>query len=263
MRSWNGCYNGSSARNPVREEGFSPVYRLMLFINQEVGRFCLPQKVMWIRLNAAVGLCLGVATWCAPAAEAQIAIAVDSEGRRVFVNAEPPATRRGSAPSRNTASRSDADGLRRMVQEAADRHQVDPALVIAMIEAESSWNPRAVSPKGALGLMQLVPATAERFSVGDVFDPAQNIEGGVKYLRWLLERYNGDLEKTLAAYNAGEGAVDRAGGVPNYAETRAYVRKVSDTYFQSGSGRRPNLWNVSRPIYRVTDARGRVLFTNE
>jgi soluble lytic murein transglycosylase-like protein len=214
-------------------------------------------------LNAAVGLCLGLSAWCAPAAEAQIAVVVDADGRRTFVNADPPRTARNAAPGRAASNRGDTEALRRIVQETADRHQVDPALVNAMIEAESSWNPRAVSSKGAQGLMQLIPATADRFSVRDVFDPAQNIEGGVKYLRWLLERYNGDLEKSLAAYNAGEGVVDRAGGVPNYAETRAYVRKVSDTYFQSGSERRPNWWNVPRPIVRTTDARGRILYTNE
>jgi soluble lytic murein transglycosylase-like protein len=235
----------------------------MSFDTQEVGRLSLPQKVMRIRLKAAVGLCLGVGLWCVPAAQAQIAVRVDGDGHRVFVNADPPPARRVSASSRGGSVRADTDALRRMTQETADRHQIDPALVVAMIEAESNWNPRAVSSRGAQGLMQLIPATAERFNVGDVFDPAQNVEGGVKYLRWLLERYDGDLEKTLAAYNAGEGAVDRAGGVPDYAETRAYVKKVTDAYFQSDSGRRPNWWNVARPIYRTLDARGRVIYVNE
>lgn len=236
----------------------------MSFVTQEVGRDSLPQKVMRNRLNAAVGMCLSVVAWCAPTAQAQIATSVDETGKRVFVNAEPaPSARRANTPTRAGAGRADTDALRRITQETAERHQIDPALVVAMIEAESNWNPRAVSSKGALGLMQLIPATAQRFNVGDVFDPAQNVEGGVKYLRWLLERYNGDLEKTLAAYNAGEGVVDRANGVPNYAETRAYVKKVTDAYFQSDSGRRPLQLNVPRPIYRTTDARGRVVFVNE
>jgi soluble lytic murein transglycosylase-like protein len=150
-----------------------------------------------------------------------------------------------------------------MVHETAERHRVDPALVRAVIEAESNWNPSAVSRKGAQGLMQLAPGTAERFGVGDAFNPKQNLDGGVRYLRMLLERYNGDLNRSLAAYNAGEGAVDRARGVPNYRETRYYVQKVTDSYFRPGSGRLPNWGSATRPIYRTSDERGRVIFANE
>ena len=150
-----------------------------------------------------------------------------------------------------------------MVRETAERHRVDPALIHAVVEIESGWNPSAVSRKGARGLMQLVPGTAQRFGVGDAFDPQDNLEGGVRYLRTLLERYNGDLERSLAAYNAGEHAVDRAQGVPNNPETRHYVRKVTDSYFRPGSGRLRGGWNAPRPIYRATDGRGRWIFTNE
>jgi soluble lytic murein transglycosylase-like protein len=113
----------------------------------------------------------------------------------------------------------------------ADRHAADhslsPALVRAVIQAESAWNVRAVSPKGAVGLMQLMPATATELGVNDPFDPVQNIRGGVKYLRFLLDRYDGNFELALAAYNAGPGAVDRYGRkVPPYRETQAYVRKI-------------------------------------
>jgi soluble lytic murein transglycosylase-like protein len=156
------------------------------------------------------------------------------------------------------------DPMDRIVQEAAQRHKVDPALVKAVISTESDWNPRAVSRKGAEGLMQLIPETAERFGVGNPMDPVQNVEGGTTYLRWLLDRYNGDLRKTLAAYNAGEGAVDQSGGVPRYRETQQYVQKVTHAYFQPGSGRNPTLWEPPRPpVRREVDSNGRVVFTNE
>ncbi|MGB9069773.1 MAG: lytic transglycosylase domain-containing protein [Candidatus Acidiferrales bacterium] len=156
------------------------------------------------------------------------------------------------------------DPMDRIVQEAAQRHKVDPALVKAVISTESDWNPHAVSRKGAEGLMQLIPETAERFGVGNPMDPAQNVEGGTTYLRWLLDRYNGDLRKTLAAYNAGEGAVDQSRGVPRYRETQQYVQKVTHAYFQPGSGRNLTLWEPPRPpVRREVDSNGRVVFTNE
>lgn len=156
------------------------------------------------------------------------------------------------------------DPIDRIVREAAERHKVDPALVKAVISTESGWNPHAVSPKGAQGLMQLIPDTAERFGVGNPFDPAQNIEAGTTYLKWLLDRYNGDLPKTLAAYNAGEHAVDLYRGVPRYRETQQYVQKVTHAYFQPGSGRNTTLWEPARPpVRREVDSKGRVVFTNE
>jgi hypothetical protein len=107
---------------------------------------------------------------------------------------------------------------------------VDPFLARAVIQAESAFNYRARSRTGALGLMQLMPQTAERFGVLDPFDPRQNITGGTKYLRWLLDYFKGDLTKTIAAYNAGEGAVDKHGGIPPFAETLAYVPRVMQLY---------------------------------
>ncbi|MGB6823635.1 MAG: lytic transglycosylase domain-containing protein [Candidatus Acidiferrales bacterium] len=153
--------------------------------------------------------------------------------------------------------------LASVVNKAAERNNVDPALVQAVIQNESAWNPNAVSPKGAFGLMQLIPSTAERFGVGNVFDPTENIEGGTRYLRELLDRYHGDLKKSLAAYNAGEQAVARFGGVPLYPETRSYVRKVTNTYFQSGSGHSPTGEFHHFQIRQATDRSGRVVFTNE
>jgi soluble lytic murein transglycosylase-like protein len=154
--------------------------------------------------------------------------------------------------------------LERIVHEVAEKHSIDPALVKAVISTESGWNPFAISSKGAIGLMQLVPGTAQRFGIGNLFDPAQNVEAGTTYLKSLLERYNGDLEKSLAAYNAGERAVDRSGGVPRIWETQKYVRKVTDAYFRPGSGRDPSAWDPKHTsVRREVDSKGRVIYTNE
>jgi len=112
------------------------------------------------------------------------------------------------------------------VNVASGRYRLDPDLVNSVIKAESGFNARAVSPKGAQGLMQLMPGTASQLGVPNVFDPQANVEGGTKYLRELLERYNFDLVKALAAYNAGPERVERFGGVPPFYETRAYVARV-------------------------------------
>ena len=109
---------------------------------------------------------------------------------------------------------------------AAREFGVDEAVVRAIIHAESAYNPTALSRAGAQGLMQLMPATARRFGVSDSFDASQNIRGGVQYLSWLLKRFNGNLQLAAAGYNAGEGAVDRHGGVPPYSETQRYVQRV-------------------------------------
>jgi soluble lytic murein transglycosylase-like protein len=114
----------------------------------------------------------------------------------------------------------------RIIQDAARRHQVDTALVKAVIRAESDFVPYAVSPKGAQGLMQLMPATARLRNVWRVFEPRENVEGGVSHLRYLLDRYGGNLRLALAAYNAGEKAVDAHGGVPPFPETVEYLSRV-------------------------------------
>ena len=113
-----------------------------------------------------------------------------------------------------------------IVAQAAQRYGVDPTLIAGVIETESNFNPKAVSPAGARGLMQLMPATARGLGVADSSDPLQNVMGGAKLLGQLLDRYGGDVKKVLAAYNAGAGAVDKYGGIPPYPETQRYVPKV-------------------------------------
>ena len=117
-----------------------------------------------------------------------------------------------------------------MISDAAKTHGVDPRLVAAVARRESAWNANAVSRTGACGLMQLMPATARFLGITNIFDPRENILGGTRYLRTLLDTFHGDLDLTLAAYNAGPGAVLKYGGVPPFAETRAYVAAVRRTY---------------------------------
>src|ERR1017187_5761707 len=113
------------------------------------------------------------------------------------------------------------------VDRIAVEQSLPPELIHSVIQVESNYNPNAVSPKGALGLMQLIPATARRFGVSNAFDAQENIQGGVRYLRFLLDYYRGDYAKAIAAYNAGEAAVDKYHGIPPYAETRSYVSRVA------------------------------------
>lgn len=117
-----------------------------------------------------------------------------------------------------------------IVVAVSKKHEIDWRLVQAVVAVESNYNPRAVSPKGARGLMQLMPATSSLYQVRDPFDPLENIEAGVRHLKMLMERYNGKLEFVLAAYNSGEKAVDQYRGIPPFQETRSYIKKVLQRY---------------------------------
>lgn len=141
-----------------------------------------------------------------------------------------PAQRPTQAPVPRARSKSAYD---EEIDAAASKYNIPPALVRAIMHAESAFDPQALSHKGASGLMQLMPATAEDMYVKDIFEPRENIEGGVRYLRVLANQYNGDMVKMIAAYNAGPRAVEKYGGaIPPYRETQAYVRKVLALYYQ-------------------------------
>jgi hypothetical protein len=148
-----------------------------------------------------------------------------------------------------------------IVDEKARKHNVDPKLVKAVIAAESGWNPAAISPKGAVGIMQLMPKTANDMGVNNRFNPEQNIEGGVKYLRYLLDKFKGNMTLALAAYNAGPARVEKVKRVPSIPETMNYVRKVMNTY-SGGPGTKWVSGGDSPKIRMVTMEDGTVLFTN-
>ncbi len=143
---------------------------------------------------------------------------------------------------------------------AAARHNVDPNLVRAVVKVESNFNANAVSRKGAIGLMQLMPQTARELKVRNPFDPEQNVDAGVRHLKYLLESYNGDVSLTLAAYNAGEGAVRRSAGVPHYSETQNYVRRITNLYY-GGFDISPS-GPTHDPVRVQRDARGVLYISN-
>jgi len=162
--------------------------------------------------------------------EAELLVLVLKGGGEVHL---PPSAVRGFVPDEvldEVESAPAGSDLVAIVEQAARRHGLEPALVLAVVSVESAFRPEAVSPKGAQGLMQLMPRTAASLGVEDAFDPEQNVDAGVRHLEALVRLYDGNLTRALAAYNAGQGAVARHGGVPPYRETRAYVRRVLERY---------------------------------
>ncbi|MEW6213816.1 MAG: lytic transglycosylase domain-containing protein [Nitrospirota bacterium] len=154
-----------------------------------------------------------------------------------------------------------------IVHNKATKYNIDPSLIRAVIKTESNWNHKAVSRKGAMGLMQLMPVTASEMDVHDPFNPEENIEGGVRYLKYLLERFNGDLTLALAAYNAGPKTVEKLGLIPPITETRQYVSKVLSLYngkltHPIAEGDTSKKEKKPEPIYKVILEDGTVFFTN-
>jgi soluble lytic murein transglycosylase-like protein len=149
------------------------------------------------------------------------------------------------------------------IDAAAARHNVDPNLVRSVVKVESNFNPNAVSRKGAMGLMQLMPSTARSLNVSNPFDPAENVDAGVRHLRKLLESYGGNVPLSLAAYNAGSGAVARSAGVPHFRETQDYVRRITNLY---NGGSAPGAFGIGvashEPVRVQRDARGVLNISN-
>ncbi len=166
---------------------------------------------------------------------------------------------RTSRTDQYSSSRATPEDVESAIDMAAARHNVDPNLVRAVIKVESNFNPNAVSRKGAMGLMQLMPSTARLLKVKNPFDAEQNVDAGVRHLKSLLESYNGDVNLTLAAYNAGEGAVARSKGVPHIAETQAYVRRITNIYYGGLNIAPPE---SRSPLVVQRDARGVLYISN-
>lgn len=149
-----------------------------------------------------------------------------------------------------------------IIEKYAKDFKLDPSLIHSIIATESDFNPKAVSPKGAKGLMQLMPATAARLGVDNSFDPEQNIRGGVQHFRWLMDNFNNDLNLSLAAYNAGENLVQRLGRVPEIKETREYVKKVTRIYDKKQLAAQPQVQPAVTQTYRFIDEEGVLHLTN-
>ena len=182
-------------------------------------------------LLAGLLLFFAMSFWSPLTAGATVAAYMDVQGNLHYVRGKNSRTNKKITTNRpfpRSASDSPSQTINAFIHVAATEHGIDPLLIKAIIKAESNFDPAAVSPKGAQGLMQLMPATAKDLQVADPFDPLENIVGGTKYLRSLLDSYGWDVELSLAAYNAGPGNVKNA--IPNFPETRTYVAKVLDNY---------------------------------
>lgn len=191
-------------------------------------------------------------------------VLIYSEGLDDDATLSPP-SRSPSQPATVFSEKVLSAELSAVIDRLARRQRLDPGLVRAVIRVESGFDARAVSSRGARGLMQLMPATARQLGVHDAFDAAENVRGGTEYLRRMIDHFDGNLELGLASYNAGPGAVDRYGGVPPFEETRRYVRRVLEAYRRE-TGESPRSLSTSDPtlpVRVVRTATNEVLITTE
>lgn len=194
---------------------------------------------------------------------------VGSDGKRVYSNTESIYQLPGNAVSSPEVMKTvgqvselqASQKVETLIQQISEKHGMDPDLVKAVAKVESNYNPYAVSRRGAMGLMQLLPDTAKRFGVSNIFDTRQNIEGGVKFLKFLMEMFPNNLTRILAAYNAGEKAVLKYGGIPPYQETREYVRKITALYGKRGPFETARA-EPEGTIVRYQDEAGRIVYSN-
>ncbi|MCI0411875.1 lytic transglycosylase domain-containing protein [bacterium] len=211
-----------------------------------------------------------VILFAASQVSAEIQVRIDEKGRKVFFNPVPKVIKSkfkltAGKPVPLTYSKKAGD-YAPMIEQVCAKYNVDADLVKAVIQVESAYQSNARSHAGAIGLMQLMPATAARFGVKEIFDPNENIHGGVQYLKFLLQLFNNDLPLAVAAYNAGEGAVQRFQGIPRYTETQDYVRKVLTLYGKSDYASGVMLQAKVQPpktIYKYMDSNGNVHFTTQ
>jgi len=200
----------------------------------------------------------GLLLCCPLLATAQVRLTVGLHGRKVIHDGGGVEAPRGTSRREALKAVPKAE-LEPLIDQHCDSHELDPRLVQAVIQVESNYNVNARSRKGAIGLMQLMPATAVTLAVDDPYDPDQNIRGGTRYLRQMIDRFGGQIELALAAYNAGPAAVERYGGVPPYRETRDYVRRVMALYQGADA---PLVWRVrGESTIVVRGASGRPLLT--
>ena len=186
---------------------------------------------------------------------AEVVVRTGPEGKKTIVSTR-------SAPNvykRTTYRVRPLDSIERLIDVRARAEELDPKLVRAIVQVESAFDPTALSPKGAMGLMQLMPAIADQFQVKDPFEPEQNLRGGTRYFKQLLNVYAGQLELALAGYNAGPSAVERFGGIPPYSETRNYVKEVLELYW--GETVDLSEFSARRRTYLGRDPRGQLLLT--
>ena len=201
----------------------------------------------------------GAVIRAARTAASEVKTYLDSKSQAPAVTA-PPASTQSSLNLGLTSGGYSQQDIDAAIDEAAKRHGVDPNLVRSVVKVESNFNPNAVSRKGAMGLMQLMPATARSLNVSNPFDPQQNVDAGVRHLKELLQSYGGDVRLSLAAYNAGQAAVARHAGVPRFAETQNYVRRITDLY--GGGGPRFNFGPMREPVKVERDSRGVLFISN-